>query len=103
MNGDSMKMNKTPEALKQEALALESMPESSIDTDSIPEVLDFDTAERGRFYRPVKQSVTLRLDADLIAWFQKTSYQISDSHKSGSARICQSPALSLSLLLLCFC
>ena len=72
-----MKMNKTPEALKQEALALESMPESSIDTDSIPEVLDFDTAERGRFYRPVKQSVTLRLDADLIAWFKKhhTKYQ----------------------------
>lgn len=27
-------------------------------------------AERGRFYRPVKQPVTLRVDMDVLAWFK---------------------------------
>jgi hypothetical protein len=25
---------------------------------------------RGKFYRPVKQQVTLRIDADVLAWFK---------------------------------
>jgi uncharacterized protein (DUF4415 family) len=28
-------------------------------------------AELAKFYRPVKQPVTLRLDADVLAWFKK--------------------------------
>ena len=28
------------------------------------------TPSRGVFYRPVKRQITLRLDADLIAWFK---------------------------------
>ena len=28
-------------------------------------------AVRGRFYRPVKKAVSLRLDADVIAWLKK--------------------------------
>ena len=28
-------------------------------------------AVRGRFYRPVKQAVSLRLDADVLAWLKK--------------------------------
>jgi uncharacterized protein (DUF4415 family) len=28
-------------------------------------------AELTRFYRPVKQPVTLRLDADVLAWFKR--------------------------------
>ena len=31
----------------------------------------FKNAVRGRFYRPVKQAVSLRLDADLIACLKK--------------------------------
>ncbi len=27
--------------------------------------------ELARFYRPIKQPVTLRLDADVVAWFKK--------------------------------
>ena len=77
MNGDNMKTNKPFDELKHEADILKSIPESDIDIASIPEILDFDTSERGRFYRPVKKSVTLRLDADLIEWFKKhhTKYQ----------------------------
>ena len=28
-------------------------------------------AVRGKFYRPLKQAVSLRLDADVIAWLKK--------------------------------
>ena len=35
-----------------------------------PEILDWSDARRGVFYRPVKQQITLRLDADIIAWFK---------------------------------
>ncbi len=27
-------------------------------------------AERGDFYRPVKEQITLRLDRDVLAWFK---------------------------------
>jgi uncharacterized protein (DUF4415 family) len=28
-------------------------------------------AKRGLFYRPVKKQLTLRLDADVVAWFKQ--------------------------------
>ena len=53
------------------------MAEEDIDTSDIPEVTDWSGAKRGLFYRPVKQQLTLRLDADVIAWFRNngTGYQ----------------------------
>ena len=33
----------------------------------VDHVLD---ARRGVFYRPVKQQITLRIDADIITWFK---------------------------------
>ncbi len=51
--------------------ALETLPDSAIDTSDAPELLDWSGAKRGLFYRPVKQQLTLRLDADVIAWFRK--------------------------------
>ena len=36
----------------------------------MPELLDWSGAKRGLFYRPVKQQLTLRLDADVVAWFK---------------------------------
>jgi uncharacterized protein (DUF4415 family) len=53
-----------------------------IRTDLIPEVLDWSGAKRGLFYRPIKQQITLRLDADLVDWFknhhrQDEGYQTS--------------------------
>jgi uncharacterized protein (DUF4415 family) len=49
------------------------MPEHEIDTSDIPEWTDemWKRAVRGKFYRPVKQAVSLRLDADVIAWLKK--------------------------------
>jgi len=51
--------------------ALAALPDDAIDTSDAPELLDWSGAKRGLFYRPVKQQLTLRLDADVIAWFKK--------------------------------
>ena len=53
-----------------ELQALAARPESAIDTRDIPEVRDWSGAKRGVFYRPVKQQLTLRIDADVVAWFK---------------------------------
>lgn len=53
--------------------ALANLPNEAIDTLDIPEIPDWSDAKRGVFYRPVKQQITLRLDADLIAWFKNHS------------------------------
>ena len=59
-----------PADVQEQIRALEALPEDQIDTTDIPEILDWSDARRGVFYRPVKQQITLRLDADLIAWFK---------------------------------
>ena len=48
-------------------------PERRIDTSDIPE-LPADAwkhAVRGRFYRPLKEAVSLRLDAVVLAWLKE--------------------------------
>lgn len=60
---------------RKELAALEKMPDSAIDTSDIPEITDWSKAQVGRFYRPIKQPVTIRLDADVIAWFKQTAPQ----------------------------
>ncbi len=42
-----------------------------IDTSDIPEVADWSKAERGKFYRPIKRQVTLRLDSDILEHFAR--------------------------------
>lgn len=53
--------------------ALAAMPDEEINTEDAPELSDWSEAKRGIFYRPVKQQITLRLDADIIAWFKATT------------------------------
>ncbi len=53
-----------------ELKVLAALPEGEIDLSDIPEVRDWSGAKRGLFYRPVKKSLTLRLDADVVAWFK---------------------------------
>lgn len=50
--------------------ALSNMNDRDIDTSDIPEITNFTGAQRGKFFRPVKQQLTLRLDADVVAWFK---------------------------------
>ena len=49
---------------------IEAMKDEDIDFSDIPEVTDFTGWTRGKFYRPLKQQLTLRLDADVIHWFK---------------------------------
>jgi uncharacterized protein (DUF4415 family) len=62
--------NPVPPEIQAEIDALTALPEDQINTDDIPEVRDWSGAKRGLFYRPIKQQITLRLDADLIDWFK---------------------------------
>ena len=48
-----------------------AMRDADIDFSDIPEQLDWTDAKRGVFYRPVKQQLTLRLDADVVDWFKR--------------------------------
>lgn len=63
-------MKKMTSEQKAEIEALAALPEDQIQTDDIPEVTNWSGAKRGMFYRPIKQQITLRLDADLIDWFK---------------------------------
>ena len=63
-------MTDLPSDVEEQIRALEALPEDQIDTTDAPEILDWSDARRGVFYRPVKQQITLRLDADIIAWFK---------------------------------
>jgi uncharacterized protein (DUF4415 family) len=65
----------TSRGLKREELAelqaLSELPDDAIDTSDAPELRDWSGAKRGLFYRPAKQQLTLRLDADVLDWFKK--------------------------------
>jgi len=58
---------------KKELKALAALPDDEIDTSDIPELPPgaWKDAVRGRFYRPIKQAVSMRLDSDVIAWLKK--------------------------------
>ena len=50
---------------------LADRPDSLIDFSDIPEIRQLPSdAVIGKFYRPKKQSVTMRLDADVLAWLK---------------------------------
>ena len=59
----------TPE--QQEQLrTLEAMTDEQIDLSDMPEKLDWSNARQGMF-RPVKQQLTVRFDADVVHWFRQ--------------------------------
>ena len=50
---------------------LAKKPDDKIDLSDAPETLPpAGAAEVGRFYRPIKQLVSLRVDTDVLAWFR---------------------------------
>ncbi|MGH9433807.1 MAG: BrnA antitoxin family protein [Terriglobia bacterium] len=42
----------------------------SIDPSDLPELMDGKGAVIGKFYRPIKETVTIRPDADVLAWLR---------------------------------
>lgn len=64
-------MPKLSTEARRELEALAAMPDSEIDTSDIPEIRELPSgAVVGRFYRPKKTTVTMRLDADVVAWLK---------------------------------
>jgi len=51
---------------------LATLPDDQIDFSDIPELTDAQLAEMRPFalYRPVKQQITARVDADVLAWLK---------------------------------
>lgn len=54
----------------KELRALGRMKDEDIDLSDIPEKLDWSNAVVGKFYRPMKKSLTIRIDADVLAWLK---------------------------------
>jgi uncharacterized protein (DUF4415 family) len=66
-------MTKLRPEKRKELTRLARMPDSRIDLSDIPEIKKLPSdAVIGRFYRPKKTSVTIRLDADVLAWLKAT-------------------------------
>ena len=55
---------------KKELRALVARPDREIDLTDIPEIIDWSGAVVGKFYRPIKKSLTIRVDADVLAWLR---------------------------------
>lgn len=73
--------NPVPPEIQAEIDALANTPDP-IRTDLIPEAAgDWSNGQRGLFYRPIKQQITLRLDADLIDWF-KTHHSPDEGYQT---------------------
>lgn len=65
-------MAKLSSARRKQLERLSRKPDREIDFSDAPEVRAIPSeAVVGRFYRPKKSSVTIRLDADVLAWLKK--------------------------------
>jgi uncharacterized protein (DUF4415 family) len=63
-------MRKLTRQQRQEVAALAAQRDEDIDLSDMPEVVDWSRAEIGKFYRPPKKSVTMRLDEDVLKWLK---------------------------------
>jgi uncharacterized protein (DUF4415 family) len=55
---------------KRDIRAIAAKRDEDIDFSDVPPILDWSGAEIGKFYRPKKKPVTMRLDSDVIAWLK---------------------------------
>jgi uncharacterized protein (DUF4415 family) len=60
-------------ARKRRLARLAERPDQEIDLSDIPPLKEsfWKNAVRNPFYRPVKQQLTVRLDADVVAWLRQ--------------------------------
>jgi uncharacterized protein (DUF4415 family) len=64
-------MQKLSAKQRKDLRDLAAQPDREIDLSDIPEIREIPPdAVIGKFYRPKKTSVTIRLDADVIAWLK---------------------------------
>jgi uncharacterized protein (DUF4415 family) len=63
-------MRKLAAAQKQDIATIAAKNDATIDFSEMPEIVDWTGAEVGRFYRPSKRPVTIRLDDDVTDWLK---------------------------------
>jgi len=63
-------MKKLTEKQAREIRTLRRMKDEQVDLTDIPAIVDWSKAAVGKFYRPVKKSLTIRVDADVLAWLK---------------------------------
>ncbi len=72
---------------KEDLARLRAMSDEDIDTSDAPEILDWSNAKRGMFYRPVKQQLTLRVDAEVVAWFKEHAGENGRGYQTDMNRV----------------
>ena len=77
-------MVKLTDAQKAEVETLEKLSDDEIDLSDIPEMTDIDwsKAKRGMFYKPDWQDVTLRLDQNVVDWFEDQAETPEEAHQA---------------------
>jgi uncharacterized protein (DUF4415 family) len=55
---------------RRDIAALGAIKDADIDLKEMPEIPDWSGAEIGRFYRPGKLPITMRLDEDVLDWLK---------------------------------
>ncbi len=68
MKGEPMR--KLTKEQNRDIRAIAAKRDEDIDFSDMPPVPDWSRAEVGKFYRPKKKPVTMRLDCDVIAWLK---------------------------------
>jgi len=63
-------MRKLSKEQKRDIAAIAAMKDEDIDFSDVPLVLDWSGAEVGKFYRPPKKAITIRLDTDVLDWLK---------------------------------
>ena len=63
-------MRKLTKEPKRDIRVTPAKKDEDIDFWDPPAVVDWSGAEIGKFYRPTKKPVTMRLDSDVIAWLK---------------------------------
>ncbi len=63
-------MSKLNRKQTREIRALARMKDSKIDLSDAPESPYWNRAVVGKFYRPIKKPLTIRLDADVLEWLK---------------------------------
>ena len=63
-------MSNSNRQVTRDLAALRDQRDEDIDLSDIPELTDASRAVIGKFYRPIKMPVTVRLDADVLGWLK---------------------------------
>jgi len=70
----TVRVKGTPELTeeqREDLRKLAHLPDDAIDYSDIPQITDFSGFEVGKLYRPIKETVTVRLDSDVLCWLKQ--------------------------------